>query len=152
MPGRREEFTAVAEELHRDAERYQRRLKEDPASDAYFTTMIDLYALHVNFPGREGAEGLRDPYERVEALEKSWSDETRDSRFIPFIQLHEFEAPFVQRRSQFALFDLQSSKNTALQKIADGVESPERIDDGEHTAPSKRIIQQFPEYVALSPL
>ena len=33
-----------------------------------------------------------------------------------------------------------------MRKIADDARSPERIDDGEHTAPSKRIIAQFPEY------
>ena len=139
-------FTAMQNDIHR-------RLREDSASDAYFTTMIDLYALHADFPGREEAERLRaDPYKRVEALEKSWSDETGDSRFIPFIQLHEFEANLFCDISRFALFDLQSSKIRALQRIADGASSPEEIDDGEHTAPSKRIIQQFPEYEALKPI
>lgn len=71
----------------------RRRLNEDFGERVFFTTMIDLYALHRNFPGFEAAEQLRhDPYKRVEALEKEWSAETGDRRFIPFIQLHEFEA------------------------------------------------------------
>ena len=71
----------------------QRLLKQESGNDVFFTTMIDLYALHRDFPGAEEAEALRsDPYRRVEALEKSWLDETGDPRFIPFIQLHEFEA------------------------------------------------------------
>jgi len=130
-----------------------RRLKEDSGRDAFFTTMIDLYALHANFPGLEGAENLRtDPYRRVESLEKSWLDETGDSRFIPFIQLHEFEAYLFSDVSRLALFfDNANSGIAALRKIVDDVQSPEQIDDGQHTAPSKRIIEQFPEYRDLKP-
>ena len=33
-----------------------------------------------------------------------------------------------------------------MQKIVDDVQFPELIDDGQQTAPSKRIIAQFPQY------
>ena len=130
-----------------------RRLKQESGNDVFFTTMIDLYALHKDFPGREEAESLRaDPYERVTALEKSWFDQTGDSRFIPFIQLHEFEAYLFVDVSQFALFfDHANSGISALRDVAGGVGSPEQIDDGQHTAPSKRIIEHFPEYDDLKP-
>lgn len=63
-----------------------RLLKQDTSSDVFFTSMIDLYALHCGFPGAEEAERHRsDPYRRVEALEASWSRETKDDRFIPHI-------------------------------------------------------------------
>lgn len=133
-------FTAMQNDINR-------RLKQESGSDVFFTTMIDLYALHAGFPGRREADPLRaDPYRRVEALEKSWFKETGDSRFIPFIQLHEFEAYLFCDVSQFAMFDLQRSRINALQEIVDGVESPEQINDAQHSAPSKRIIDQYPEY------
>lgn len=121
-----------------------RRLKQESGNDVFFTTMIDLYALPAKFPGVEEAEKLRhDPYKRVEALERSWFAATDDHRFIPFIQLHEFEAYLFCDVSQFAFFfDKADSQISAL----DDVQSPEQIDDGQHTAPSKRIIAQFPEY------
>ncbi len=124
------------------------RLKEDPGSDVFFTTMIDLYGLPANFPGIEEAEKLRHlPYERVVALETSWVDDTEDKRFIPFIQLHEFEAYLFCDVSRFDFFfDNADSEVSALLKIADQFQSPELIDDGQHTAPSKRISGQFPEY------
>ena len=114
----------------------------------FFTTMIDLYALHKNFPGLQEAEKLRhDPYKRVQALEKSWFDETGDKRFIPFIQLHEFEGYLFTDVSRFAaFFDNANSQISALQKIIDNVQSPELIDDGQHTAPSKKILAKFPDY------
>ncbi len=38
------------------------------------------------------------------------------------------------------------SQISALQKIVDEIQSPELIDDGQQTAPSKRIIAQFSQY------
>lgn len=123
-----------------------RRLKEDTGTDVYFTTMIDLYALHSDFPGRSETDGLRsDPYRRVEALESTWRRKTGDNRFIPFIQLHEYEAYLFSDVAKFAEFGCPHRAIAALQDVADK-HTPERIDDGQHTAPSKRIIAQFPDY------
>ena len=134
-------FTAMQNDINR-------KMKQESGDEVFFTTMIDLYALSVKFPGLEEAEKLRrSPYKRVEALERSWSDEVCDHRFIPFIQLHEFEAYLLADVSQFAaFFDNARSHIAALQKMVDAVQSPELINDGAHTAPSKRIITQFPEY------
>lgn len=125
-----------------------RRLKEDGGNDVYFTTMIDLYALNFDFPGREEADKVRfDPYKRVSALEGSWQEENSDGRFIPFIQLHEFEAYLFVDVSRFAgFFDNADGGIAALQQVAASVDSPELIDDGQHSAPSKRITAQFPAY------
>ena len=44
--------------------------------------MIDLYALHSDFPGLDEANALRfDPYKRVTALEEKWREVTGDDRF-----------------------------------------------------------------------
>lgn len=124
-----------------------RRLKTDRHSDVYFTTMIDLYALHNDFPGRSEADKLSsDPYRRVASLERSWQEETADDRFIPYIQLHEFEAYLFADVSKFAEMGMPSRAIAALQNVVDKVKSPERIDDGQHTAPSKRIIAEFRKY------
>ena len=125
-----------------------RILKQEPGNEVFFTTMIDLYAPHKGFPGGREAQKLHhDPYRRVEALERAWSDETRDSRFIPFLQLHEFEAYLFSGVPHFAIFfDNANSQISALQKIVDDVQFPELINDGQQTAPSKRIIAQFPQY------
>lgn len=125
-----------------------RFLRQESDQNVFFTTMIDLYALHKDFPGFERAENLRfDPYKRVQALEKSWLDETGDKRFIPFIQLHEFEGYLFSDVSQFAsFFDNADSRISALRKIAGKFQSPELIDEGQHTAPSKQILSQFPDY------
>lgn len=57
-----------------------------------FTTMFDLYALPNDFPDYEAAKALGEPYKRVAALETAFAKAINDERFIPYIQLHEFEA------------------------------------------------------------
>lgn len=125
-----------------------RFLKQESGVDVFFTTMIDLYALHNSFPGAEEAEKIRHlPYERVQMLEEEWAKATGDHRFIPFIQLHEFEAYLFANVPELSFFyDDAETEIAALQAVADGVETPELINDGQQTAPSKRIITQFPDY------
>ncbi len=126
-----------------------RRLREDKGTDAYFTTMINQYALHADFPGRDEAEALRHmPERRVASLEQSFSDDIADRRFIPYIQLHEYEAILFSDPNWFEYFyDHHRRQIEELQAIADAHATPELIDDGPHTAPSKRIISQLPNYL-----
>ena len=113
--------------------------------------MVDLYALYSDFPGREKADELRsNPYEQVGALQEEWQEQTDDKRFVPFIQLHEFEAYLFVDVTRFPEFCDSPRRGVAeLQRIADSVDSPELIDDGQHSAPSKRIIEQIPAYKRL---
>ena len=125
-----------------------RFLKQHSAKDTFVTSMIDLYALHKGFPGAEEAKRHRnDPYRRVEILEESWAEETNDPRFIPHIQLHEYEAYLFSDISILSRhYEGQEREIGRLAKVADGFASPERIDDGPRTAPSKRIIDHLPRY------
>jgi len=126
----------------------QRFLKQDQSGEVFFTTMIDLYAIHPGFPGLEDAEGLRlSPQDRVRALEKSFAEDIGSNRFIPYIQLHEYEAYLFSDPSHFEYCYDDSKKQIAtLEAIAARYDTPELIDDGVNSAPSKRIIQQFPDY------
>ena len=104
-----------------------RFLRQESGDNVYFTTMIDLYGLHADFPGVEKADKLRnDPYRRVEVLECSWLAETGDRRFIPYIQLHEFEAYLFSDVSKFGFFfDNAGTQVLALKKTVDDARSPE---------------------------
>jgi hypothetical protein len=125
-----------------------RFLRQDSSSDAFFTTMIDLYAIHRDFPGLNDAERFRiSPPSRVEYLEKMFAQDLCDRRFIPYIQLHEFEAYLFSLPEKFRLHYRAADRSiAALKAIADQHTTPELIDDGQHTAPSKRIIAEFPDY------
>ncbi|MFI5461427.1 MAG: DUF4276 family protein [Isosphaerales bacterium] len=125
-----------------------RLLAQDKAKDVFFTTMIDLYGIPSQFPGLDEVEKLRHlPDKRVEFLEQAFSMDIRDARFIPYIQLHEYEAYLFSKPSLFELFyDHHRREIATLQAIADAHTSPEWIDDGQQSAPSKRIIAHLPDY------
>lgn len=121
-------------------------MKEDQNFDARFTTMFDLYALPEDFPGYEAAMRERDPYVRVERLEDALREDISDWRFVPYIQLHEFEALlFADPTKLNEQFECDSAVIARLVEEAERC-NPELIDDGSDTAPSKRIIREIPEY------
>jgi hypothetical protein len=125
-----------------------RFLAQEKGGDVFFTTMIDLYGIHVEFPGLSEAEKLRHlPDKRVEALEQAFANDINDGRFVPYIQLHEFEACLFSDPTWFRYsYDHHEKQIAALQAIANEHATPELIDDGQHSAPSKRIIAEFPDY------
>lgn len=125
-----------------------RFLAQEKAPDVFFTTMIDLYAIHTELPGLAEAEKLRrKPEKRAQFLEQEFARDIGDRRFIPYIQLHEFEAYFFSDPSWFEYFyDRHEEQIASLKAIAAEHETPELIDDGPHSAPSKRIIAALPDY------
>jgi hypothetical protein len=130
------------------------RLAQEKGRDVFFTTMIDLYAISAEFPGLVAAEKLRHmPYKRVEALEQAFAKDIGDDRFIPYIQLHEYEAYLFSDPTWFKYFyDHHERQIAELKAIADGHASPELIDDGQHSAPSKRIVAELPDYEDAKPI
>ncbi len=127
-------------------------MKEDQKAEARFTTMFDLYALPSDFPEHKQAGPQTDPYQRVyileQALQKDICAQCGDSRFIPYIQLHEFEALILSDPTKLGLEYLEHDAQIA--RINEMVEreggNPEAINDGESSAPSKRILSEIPEY------
>ena len=122
-------------------------LRQDKDDDVRFTTMFDLYRLPNDFPGYSAAAKHNDPYRKVEALEDALKQAIPDSRFIPYIQLHEFEALLLSDPQEFdSQFDFRADGISRLVAMVSKFASPELINDGESTAPSKRIDDEIPEY------
>ena len=121
-------------------------IREDRNLDVRFTTMFDVYGLPTNFPGYRDAKQTSDPYGRVKVLEDALGEDISDRRFIPHFQLHEFEALLLSDPQKL---DAQFDNSTGIRRLVDMVasfDSPELINDGRNTAPSKRIIGEIPEY------
>jgi len=123
----------------------QRWLKEDRNANVHFTTMFDLYGLPTDFPGYHEALSYL-PYERTEILEQKLSEDIADRRFIPYIQLHEFEALIFAAPEMLAYEYLgYESQIQQLRQIGEE-QNPELINDSPATAPSKRILRIIPVY------
>ncbi len=121
-------------------------LKEDRHEECRFTTMFDLYALPEDFPGYAAAGKETDPYKRIATLEDAMKQDVGDRRFIPYIQLHEFEALILAAPQELDWEYLEHEKAIEnLMRMMEG-QNPELINEGAQTAPSKRIIREIPAY------
>ena len=128
-----------------------RWMKEDANPDTCFSTMIDLYALPSSFPGFGESRSIKNPFERVAFLDTALAKDVKETiyhpRFIPYIQLHEFEALLFCDCSHLPRrYPNRKMEASSLGEMCRTFESPDWIDDGERTAPSKRIIEKIPEY------
>lgn len=116
---------------------------------AYVTTMFDLYKLHHSFPGKGESERISDIYERVRVIEEALMADINNRFFIPYIQLHEFESLLFSDISTIdeILIPSSQSKIPELETIIrNHPNGPESINDGEETAPSKRLLKLYPSY------
>jgi len=122
-------------------------LKVDNNPEARFTTMFDLFALPNDFPKHDESKKIVTAYERVEFLEKAFAQDIQDHRFVPYIQLHEFEALILSKPEELQIEYFEHSKEIIkLKQILIEKGNSELINDGAETAPSKRIIKLIPEY------
>ena len=123
-------------------------MKEDQKANARFTTMFDLYMLPDDFPGCLPAP--TDPYLGIESIENAFAQDLVDSRFIPYIQLHEFEALILAEPERLASAFLEhDAPIQALVDLAARYPSPELIDDGVETAPLKRTIRVIGKHTCI---
>lgn len=129
----------------------QTTLKHRPGNHRRFTTMIDLYALPDDFPGKaENTRNIVNPTPYVVALEKALMEDIGDFRFIPYLQLHEYETMLFANPEAFKYsFEHCEQHIVELKRIASSVPCIEHINDGRETAPSKRIRNLIPAYQEL---
>ncbi len=114
----------------------------------FYTTMFDLYALPDDFPGYADAKKISDCYGKVKKLEDKFAEDIPFRNFIPYIQLHEFEA-LVFCGLEHLLIDYPDMEKqvTTLQKVIEEYDNnTEKINNNPQTAPSKRIIKEFEKF------
>ena len=120
-------------------------------SDTYISTMFDYFRIDSNWPGREEARQqilngtTLTASHKAEILEtatrneivKSFPGYDPESRFIPYIEMHEFEALL------FSDADILAEKTeidvSQILGIIEGFDNPEEINDNPAKAPSKRL-------------
>jgi hypothetical protein len=123
---------------------------ESNHQDFWFTTMFDLYGLAAvrGFPGYQEAQRLTDPNTKVASLEAALSNDIDFIRFIPYIQLHEFESLLLV--DPMVLKGMFIEQATAVESLAREIAQTgcpaEHINDGQDTSPSHRIRKHLPAY------
>jgi len=109
------------------------------------TTMLDYYALPRDFPGWGTLPAGSAAFARVAHLEAAFAADIGDERFIPNLVLHELEGLLFTSPRTIAEV-LNASQIKELERIAKASPSPEEINDGPETHPSKRLKTLYPEY------
>lgn len=135
------------QQVKADLLRFAKRDAQKPT--AWLTTMIDLYRLPKDFPGHAAAQDIKDPHQKIIFLEQEFQKDLELPRFIPYIQLHEFEALILVAPEALAEYYSEhrfKKPIDALVQMVAPFASPELIDDGPQSAPSKRIIAGITEY------
>ena len=122
-------------------------------ADCYCTTFFDFYALPQSFPGRQEAKQLRGAETKSECLcwrlvEKLTLDigENAMRRFIPYVQMHDFEGLLFSDPAKIASGIGKPCLAEDFLEIRQQFSTPEEINDSVETAPGKRLERLVPEY------
>jgi len=114
----------------------------------WYTSMLDLYAFPKDelSPYTNAIQSFNDSYQKVTALEAAIYQDINHPQFIPYIQLHEFEAFLLVDPDR--LITMYPNNQTGINRLKRDIGSsrPEEINESPLTAPSKRIVQYLPDY------
>lgn len=120
-------------------------------NDVFITTFIDYYGMydHHNFPDWAVAEAEPNKSSRMNILETGMKNDVNPAiKFIPYVQLHEFEGLVFSDHAAFVnYYDPADADYTALQTICTNYPNPEDINNSKATAPSKRLLNHIPRYL-----
>ncbi len=126
-------------------------LKQDHTASC--STMLDFYGLGAGFPGTPVPLNLPNIGKAIHIEKAIKADicalipELRpDVRFLPYIQLHEYEGLLFSDPPEFAAGINQPRLSQVFQAVRDRFPTPEDINDDPLTAPSKRVLSAWPQY------
>jgi len=127
------------------------QLKQDRT--ACCSTMLDLYGLGPGFPGMpipRYPTGLAKAEHIEQAMARDIGSEggdlRPDLRFIPYLQVHEYEGLLFSDPEAFAAALRRNDLSERLTGIRKAFSTPEDINDNPNTAPSKQILRVYPQY------
>lgn len=122
------------------------RLKQSDHPGSRTTTLIDLYSLPRGFP--LPVDLSPSPSHRAREVEVAMQHDVDWPELLAHVQLYEFESLLFTDLSVLHEQIDDSATLTALRRLAEETrgQDPESINDGQSTAPSKRILKAAPAF------
>jgi len=128
-------------------------LKQDKS--AQITTMVDFYEMPNDWPGRTESQSCQNYQDKAQRVEQALSediaaqmgDSWNPAQFIPYVQMHEFEALLFSDTLILAESARKSKVSAQLECVLQSFSCPEEINDNYNTCPSRRIKQHIENYV-----
>lgn len=114
------------------------RLLHSQKDDIIVTMFVDFFRIP-EVPNKERWSSKPTHAEQADEMERCIYEEINDSRFIPYIQLHEFEALLFSSNKGFENYFSQKDAQKTLQ-IIESFDNPEDINTSPEGAPSKRLL------------
>jgi len=120
--------------------------------NTHVTTMFDYFRLEANWPGNvdmpkgltASSKARKIEIATAEKISELFPSHNIGKRFIPYIQMHEFEALLFS--SADVLATESGIRKSDIEAILRECGCPEEINDGPDTAPSKRIMRYNASY------
>ena len=121
----------------------------------FCTTLVDYYGLPESFPGKRDADNIVNLKDKADciytALLTQLATDNRLNefmlrRFVPYVQMHEFEGLLFSDPAAFARAIGKPSLEPEFARIRNAFATPEHIDNSPSTAPSKRVAKFADDY------
>jgi hypothetical protein len=116
------------------------------AKGTLVTTLVDYYGLPPDFPGMNTRPSTSSRARVIHVERSIRKDCGEPGNFEPFLALHEYEAWLFSSPGELPRTMTAAEKEPEFAAIRDSFSSPEDINEGFDTAPSKRIQSVFPAY------
>lgn len=114
------------------------KLLASPKNDFIVSMFVDFFRCP-ELPQKERYEHIDDHCLKVVEMENCIGDDLDDRRFIPYIQLHEFEALLYSSNRGFEYY-FTEKQALETKQIVDKYFNPELINSSPQKSPSKRLL------------
>ena len=123
-------------------------IRDRGRANTFYTSFIDLYAFPKDSesPYTQQIQSIADPYQKITALEAAIGQDINHPTFIPYVQLHEFEALLLVDPDRLLTMYPDGQTGITRLKRDIGQTNPEEINESPETAPSKRIKKYLPRH------
>lgn len=108
-------------------------------TDFVVSMFVDYFRIPKNLPNKGKWESVENHLEQILMMEKCIAEDINDNRFIPYIQMHEFETLLFSSNKGFDYY-FTNKESAQTKKIIDAYNNPEDINTTPEGAPSKRIL------------
>lgn len=115
--------------------------------DLIVTMFVDFFRIpQAHIPEPETWKSEKNHYRQAELMEAAMARDINDRRFVPYIQMHEFEALLFSSMQGFEKY-WKTKEVQKIKAIKEKFANPEDINTTPQGAPSKRILAIKPDYV-----
>lgn len=123
-----------------------KRSLQSQDSDLIVTTFVDYFRIpQSQMPEYQLWKDEQDHYAQVQKMESAIERDINDRRFVPYIQMHEFEALLFSSSKGFETY-WDSAYAEQVQNVIGQFVNPENINTSPTGSPSKRLLAINPSY------